>query len=59
MTYDELLRELNHFDVSVLNPEQLKTLKAALQVKTCCVNYYQRVAQHAKYLASNSKKCGD
>ena len=59
MKYEELLREINDFNVSVLNVDQLKTLKEALQVKTSCISYYQRVAYGSKKLANNQKKCED
>lgn len=57
MAYKELLKEINEFDVSVLNPEQLKTLKEALQIKTSCVNFYQRIAYARKRASNSQEKC--
>ena len=58
MTYDELLKTINQFEVSELKPEQLNGLKAALQIKISCINFYQRLALKGKNLNSNSQeKC--
>ena len=58
MKYEELLREINDLNVSVLSIEQQKTLKEALQIKISCINFYQRISHTRKHITiSNSKKC--